>query len=404
MRSFDDARRALLADVKRVGIERIALRHAAGRVLAEGLVAREPLPRFDNSAMDGYAVAARDLEGTGPWTLPVVGESAAGAVPAPLVRESSCRVFTGAMVPAGADAVIMQEDVARSGGMITFTSRPRVGAHIRRAGEDMRAGERAVEAGTRLGPGHLALAGMLDRGELAVARPPVVVIVCTGNELRAAGDGGDASLLAASIAESNSAPIAALAAQATAVVRVAPIARDDPEATVRALTDALRTTDLLLTIGGVSVGDHDVVRPALERAGVTLDFWKVAMKPGKPLAVGRSAASHVLGLPGNPASAMVTFALFGMPLLRTMQGDVRPLPMPLMARLTAPRERSTERLELVRVSLAIVDGELVAHAHANQSSGAATSLAGSDGIAAIPAGAGELGAGARVEVFRWADF
>jgi molybdopterin molybdotransferase len=283
---------------------------------------------------------------------------------------------------------------------MTFAKRPAAGAHVRRAGEDMRAGDRAIEAGARLGPGHLALAAMLDRAELLVSRAPVVTIVCTGDELRAAGESAG---LAASIPESNSAPIAALASQANAIVRIAPIAKDDPIATRDAFIDALRTTDLLVTIGGVSVGDHDVVRPALERAGVTLEFWKVAMKPGKPLAVGRSASAHVLGLPGNPASAMVTFALFGVPLLRAMQNDRRPLPSPLRARLAEPAKRSPDRTELARVALDLRDGEIVARVHANQSSGAATSLAASDGVALLAPGDTPLDRGALVDVVRWAD-
>ncbi len=187
-------------------------------------------------------------------------------------------------------------------------------------------------------------------------------------------------------------------------MRVAPIARDEPQATVRAIEQALDGTDVLVTVGGVSVGDRDVVRPALERAGVKLDFWRVAIKPGKPLAVGRSGGGYVLGLPGNPASALVTFALFGMPLLRAMQGDAHPLPLPLRVRLGAERKRPADRLELVRAALAVEAGSLVARAHDNQSSGAATSLAYSDGLAFVPAGPGSLEAGSLVDFVRWSDF
>ena len=400
MLTLDEARDKLLDGVRRVGTERVALRDAAGLVLASELVARTPLPPFDNSAMDGYALALRDLVGEAPWTLRVEGESAAGRPPAPLSRAAACRIFTGAAIPAGADAVVMQEHVERIGEAITIAARPVAGAHIRCAGEDMRASETALRAGVRLGAGQLALAAMLDRAEIVVARRPIVVIVCTGDELRGPGDAG----ASASIPESNSAALAALAAQAGAIVRVAPIVQDDARATEVALLDALRTTDLVLTVGGVSVGDHDVVRPALERAGVILDFWKVAIKPGKPLAVGRSATSHVLGLPGNPASAMVTFALFGLPLLRAMQGDARVLPMALPARLTANVARTPDRLAFIRVALDIEGGELVARPLSNQSSGAATSLASSDGIASIPMGSGAMRAGERAFVFRWSDF
>jgi molybdopterin molybdotransferase len=397
--AFDGARARILREVRRIGPERVALADAAGRVVAEDLVATEPLPRFDNSAMDGYAVAIADLEGAGPWSLDVAGESSAGSEPSWLARGAACRIFTGAPVPERADAVIMQEHVTRDGDVVRFTSKPRVGQNIRRAGEDLERDSVAIAAGSRLGAGAIALAAMLGRSEIVVSRRPVVTIVCTGDELRSPGD----EPRPASIPESNSAPLATLARQAGASVRVAPIVRDDPRATQRALEQALQGTDLLLTVGGVSVGDHDVVRPALERAGVKLDFWRVAIKPGKPIAFGRGAHADVLGLPGNPASAIVTFTLFGMPLLRTMQRDARPLPMLLRARLVAARKRSPDRLELVRAMLQLDGGTLAARVHDNQSSGAATSLAHSDGLAFVPAGEGTMDAGAFVDFLRWSD-
>jgi molybdopterin molybdotransferase len=397
--AFDAARSRLLADVRRMGSERVAVGDAAGRVLSDDLVAHEPLPRFDNSAMDGYAVATADLEGSGPFSLDVAGESSAGKEPPWLARGAACRIFTGAPVPERADAVIMQEHVTRDGDVVRFPARPRPGQNVRRAGEDLASDTVAIPARTRLTAGGLALAAMLGRSELTVSRRPVVTIVCTGDELRSPGD----EARPASIPESNSAPLAALARQAGAVVRVAPITRDDPRATLRAIEHALDGSDVLLTVGGVSVGDHDVVRPALEKAGVTLDFWRVAIKPGKPIAFGRSAHASVLGLPGNPASAIVTFTLFGMPLLRAMQGDARPIPMPLRARLSAARKRSPDRLELVRAMLQLDNGMLAARVHDNQSSGSATSLASSDGLAFVPAGEGSLEAGAFVDFLRWSD-
>jgi molybdopterin molybdotransferase len=178
---------------------------------------------------------------------------------------------------------------------------------------------------------------------------------------------------------------------------------DDPAAIEEAVGAALEGTDLLITVGGVSVGDRDFVRPALERVGVTLDFWKVAIKPGKPLVVGSRKATHVLGLPGNPASALVTMALFGAPLLRVLQGDTRPVPTPFAARLDRGRKRSPDRMEFVRATLHVVDGALVARAHDNQASGAATSLATSDGLAMVPPGESPLEPTARVDFLRWND-
>ncbi|HEY8088981.1 MAG TPA: gephyrin-like molybdotransferase Glp [Polyangiaceae bacterium] len=397
--SFDQARSSILSDIPRLGTERVLVADAVGRVLADDLVAADPLPRFDNSAMDGYAVSTADFPGEGPWSLDVAGESTAGAEPSWLAKGAACRIFTGAAVPEGADAVVMQEHVTRDGDEVRFTARPKPGQNVRKAGEDLARDAVAIPARARLGPGAIALAAMLGRSELSVVRRPVVTILCTGNELRSAGD----EPRPASIPESNSAPLAALARQAGALARVAPIAKDDPRGTLRAIEQALDGTDVLLTVGGVSVGDHDFVRPALEQAGVKLDFWRVAIKPGKPLAFGRGPRSAVLGLPGNPASAIVTFTLFGMPLLRAMQRDARPLPLLLRARLSAARKRSPDRLELVRAALQLDGGTLAARVHDNQSSGAATSLASSDGLAFIPAGEGSMDAGAFVDFLRWSD-
>jgi molybdopterin molybdotransferase len=293
----------------------------------------------------------------------------------------------------------MQEHARREGEGLQFDARPKAGQHVRRAGEDLARDATAIQAGMRLTAGALALAAMLDRAELVVARRPRVTIMCTGDELRAPGS----ERFPASIPESNSAPLAALARQAGASVTIAPIVRDEPHATRRAIESALDGSDVLLTVGGVSVGDHDLVRAALDDAGVALDFWKVAIKPGKPLLVGKSAGAHVLGLPGNPASALVTFLMFGMPLLRAMQGDARPVPMPLFVRLAVARKRSPDRLELLRATLHPHGEVLSARPCDNQASGSATNLAHSDGVALVPPGTDLLEAEAPLSFVRWSD-
>ena len=399
MLAFDEARARLLSSAARLPTERVMVADAWGRVLAADLAAETPLPPFDYSAMDGYAVATADLEGEPPWTLPVFGESPAGGLPAPLPTRTATRIFTGGRLPHRADAVVMQESVTRRGDTVGLQTRPDTGQHIRRAGEDLAPGARAIAAGTRLSAGALALAAMLDRPELVVARRPRVTILCTGDELRASGEGARPG----SIPESNSAPLAALASQGGAAVHVAPIVPDDPAAIERAVGAALERSDLLITVGGVSVGDRDHVRPALERAGVTLDFWKVAIKPGKPLVVGSRGTSHVLGLPGNPASALVTMAIFGVPLLRVLQGDARPLPTVFAVRLDRGRKRSPDRMEFVRATLHVADGALIARAHDNQASGSATSLATSDGLALVPPGDVPLEPTVRLDFLRWND-
>jgi molybdopterin molybdotransferase len=399
MLTFDEARRRLLDAVRPLPAERVPVELAAGRVLAEDVAAAGPLPPFDASAMDGYALAVAVLAGEGPWELSLAGESRAGEPPPALLAGTCMRILTGAPLPAGADAVVMQEKVGVEAGRVRFTARPAPGQNVRRAGEDLPAGAPALASGTRLGFTQVALAAAADRGDLLVARRPQVAILATGSELRRPGS----VPRPASIPESNAVALAAMASLAGASVRVLPAVADDAGATVRAIEAGLSGSDVLLTVGGVSVGDHDVVRPALERAGVALDFWKVAIKPGKPLAVGRSPTCTVLGLPGNPASAIVTFALFGMPLLRALQGDRAPLPSALAARLAAPVRHATGRMEFLRVRLAVEAGILVAAPLPNQASGSVPTLAQADALAVLPAEVEALEAGASVEVIRFSD-
>jgi molybdopterin molybdotransferase len=390
MISFDEAEARFLAlgaeiGATVVGPERVSIDAASGRVLAEDLLSVSDLPPFDYSAMDGYAVALASFPGEGPWTLPVLGESRTGAAPDDLLAGCACRILTGAPIPKGAEAVVMQERVARVGDRATFDAKPRDGANIRRRGEDLARGGLAVARGTRLRPAHLGLAAACDRAWLEVARRPVVTILSTGDELRSPGTlpPGDSG---GSIPESNGVALRAMAERAGATARVAPIVRDDRAETERAMALALEGCDVLLTVGGVSVGDHDWVRPALERIGATLDFWKVAMKPGKPLVLGRKGRSIVVGLPGNPASAMITFALFGVPLLRAMQGDRAPVAPRRRARCAGFARAEAGRTELVRVTLSAgEDGETWATPLGNQASGATSSLAQADALLRVPA-------------------
>jgi molybdopterin molybdotransferase len=277
----------------------------------------------------------------------------------------------------------------------------RPGQHVRRRGEDLEPGAEALPSGARLGPAALGLAASLDYTALEVSRRPRVRVLCTGDELRPPGTPD----VPGSIPESISIGLCVMARRACASVEVAPYAADEQEATERAVGSALEGADLLLTVGGVSVGHHDWVRPALAAHDVELEFWKVAIKPGKPVALGRSGDEGplVLCLPGNPASALITFGLFGMPLLRAMQGDLSPVPGTLRLPLAAPIKHKTGRLEFVRAQLTRQGDETRVTPLSNQASGAQTSLAWSDALAMLPAEIDRLAEGDLVETLRWHD-
>jgi molybdopterin molybdotransferase len=398
MLTFDEAR-ALLVDAARPLLSELVRTEAAlGRVLAEPLTASSPIPPFPYSAMDGYALAVADLSSEKPWRLPVEGESRTGRPAQPLAPGKAARISTGAELPRGADAVIPQELTTLDTLGLELHELPRRGQHIRRAGEDLEAHAIAIEQGTRLGPAHLGLALSLDAVELRVTRRPRVAILATGDELRTAGS----ERTPGKIPDSISLPLKGLAERAGASARILTRVADERAATERAIAEGLAETDLLLTIGGVSVGDHDWVRPALEGQGVELEFWKVAIKPGKPIAFGRrpGGSPAVLGLPGNPASALVTFSLFGVPFLRALQGDRRPLPHTTKLPLARAFSHKPGRLEFVRATLETVAGGSVARPLENQASGALTSLAWADALALIPAEVARVEAGTLVDVFR----
>ena len=393
MLTFEEAQKRVLALAKVRPAESVALDACAGRVLAEDVRAPADVPSFAASTMDGFAVRAADV---GDDPMPVAGESRAGGAAPELAPKSACRVFTGAPMPRGADAVIMQEDADRSGDAVRFRTRPAAGAFVRRRGDDLRAGEIALARGARLGAAEIAMLCGLDRADARVAGAPRVVVVPTGDELREPGAAGGPS----SIAESNSRAVAAMAGRAGArVERRAPVPDDEPRVRA-AFASALDACDVLVTIGGVSVGEHDLVRGALEACGVRLDFWRVAIKPGKPLAIGARGDAVVVGLPGNPVSALVTFALFGVPLLRAMQGDARPSPRPSRARLAAPVTRKSGRLELARARF---DEAGRVALLPNQASAAIVGLCRAEVLACLPRDAERLETGDEIDVFDRAE-
>ena len=392
MLSFTEALKRVLDGVEPLGAERVGLRAAAGRVLARDVVAGSPLPRFDYSAMDGYAVHSRDFEGPGPWRLPLTAENRAGMSPEPLARGGAARIFTGALIPSGADAVVAQEDTRAGADGVTFELAPPLGQHIRRRGEDLAEGATALRAGTRLGPHQLGLAAALDQVELLVARRPRVSIISTGDELRAVGRPGPIH----TIPESNGLSVAIESERVGARAELAELAGDDTTRMAASFTELLGATDVLVTIGGVSVGDYDLVRPALEAAGARLDFWRVQIKPGRPLAFGRCGKTRILGLPGNPASAQLTFLLFGIPLLRALQGERATFPRFHEARLLQELRQKPGRLGFYRGVLGPDGVEPLG----NQASGSVVGLSEANALIAVPAESHGYGAGEVVQILR----
>ncbi len=323
--------------------ETVSLVDALGRYAARDVLARRTQPATDLSAMDGYAI--RFAERPGPWT--VVGESAAGGgLDRALLPGEAARIFTGAPVPAGADTLLIQEAATCAGARGTMTGEgpPTIGAHVRPAGGDFREGSRLLAQGSMIGAAAIALAASGGHGTLPVRRRPRVALLSTGNELVPAGEPTPGALLPAS----NGPMIAALLGHSACTVTDHGIVRDDLDAIAAAFAHMAGDSDIILTTGGASVGDHDLVLPALKQAGATIDFWRVRMKPGKPVMIGTLGEAIVLGLPGNPVSAFVTATLFAKPLIAHLLGAARSVPTPITARLAAPLPATGNRAEYVR--------------------------------------------------------
>jgi len=385
--SIDEARALVLGAVDGpLDLEEVAVDEALDRVLARDVVAAADVPSRDNSAMDGFAVAAGDA---GRVLTVVAGDEARAGAPAagPPGPHAALRISTGAHVPPGTEAVVPVEQTEPAGdGAIRVTAAVAPGQHVRRAGEDTAAGATVLAAGTRFGPAELGVAVVAGRGTVPVAPAPRVAIVSTGDELVPAG----APLAPGQLHDSNSVVLAALAARAGARVVAHERARDTLGETHQALARALAVADVVLVSGGVSVGPHDHVKPALEALGVDEVFWRVRLRPGGPTWFGRRGATLVFGLPGNPVSSTVTCVLFARPALLALQG-ADPAPVRTTVRLAAALPRNPGRDEAVRVRLDPATG--AATPTGPQGSHVTTSMLAADALAIVPQGDGELPAG-----------
>ncbi len=387
--SVEEAQRRALAPVAALGAERVPVATALGRVLAEDVVAPHDVPPHDNSAMDGYAVRAADaVDGA---TLRVVGEVAAGQVATrALAAGEAYRIMTGAPIPPGADAVIMQEQCERAGDVVTLRRSVKLREHVRDRGEDVRAGSVVLRRGVTLRAAELGTLASARRAQVAVTRRPQVAILSTGDELRDV----DQPLDAGAIADSNSYALAALTREAGGEPRVLPIVRDDPAALAEAIAEA-RRADLIVSTGGVSVGEHDHVKAVLEQLGATLTAWRVDMKPGKPVALAVLDGTPYYGLPGNPVSSMVAFTLFVRPAIRAALGCAQPLDLErATVRLDTPLAVRGDRRQFLRARLRFVDGRLVATPMPRQGSGVLSSMLGANGLLVVDAGTHQFDAGA----------
>ncbi|HUV98719.1 MAG TPA: gephyrin-like molybdotransferase Glp [Gallionella sp.] len=392
--SVTNAQQRVLECVHKLDTESVELARSIGRVLADDVRANRDLPPYDVSAMDGYAVRSADLAKI-PAVLEIIEDIKAGDLPRSTVRAGQCaRIMTGAPVPQGADAVIRVEDTqASTENRVQINAAVKPGNDIRLQGEGMRNGDVVLTAGTEITPGVTGVLATVKRARVQVYRRPRVAILSTGNELEGMDDPVDPDKIPNSNSYALMAQVQALGIEPDLLG----IARDDPAELKDYLQRGLGF-DVLLVSGGTSVGVHDYVRPVIESLGVQMKFWRVAMKPGHPVAFGITAHTRFFGLPGNPVSSMVCFEQFVAPALRRMMGHQRLFRRTITARLTHSIKHQPGRSEFVRVTLAKEASGYAATSTGAQGSGMLLSMARADGLLVVPAGSGGLAAGEQVMV------
>jgi molybdopterin molybdotransferase len=399
MLTVEEAQARVLGEIEPIGLERVPIAEALGRVLAESVTAPFDIPRRDNTAMDGFAVWSEDVAGAtpeAPVVLDVIETIPAGYVPSLEVAPgTAARIMTGASIPEGADAVVIVENTEAEGDRVRIFKGVGKGANIRRRGEDVREGAVVLTQGAELGAGAVGLLASLCRGVVTVGRRPTVSIVSTGDELVDT----DTEPGPGQIVNSNAYSLAALAREAGASPVVLPIARDSLDEIAGSLRAAAEA-DVVITSGGVSVGDFDYVKAALDALGAETRFWRVSMKPGKPVVFARLIGKPFFGLPGNPVSCMVGFHLFVRPALRKMMrvGEERLMRSVVEAVLANDVRSTGDRRNYLRAVVSSAGDRLVAATKPAQGSGVLSSMVGANGLVIVPEGTTTIAAGERVAV------
>ncbi len=397
MITVDEARATILGKIKTKGTENVSIDDALGRILAEDVIARRNNPPMDNSAMDGYALIAADIQSAtpdNPVPLKVVEDIPAGAVAQGTLKTGQAmRIMTGAPIPEGADAVLMQEDTDRDGDTVLVKDKADVGENIRLSGEDVKAGEVVLPKGIALTPSHIGMLAVVGRARVAVGQRPTVAILSTGDEIVDLDQVPEGP----QIYNSNGYMLAAQVRSAGGIPQYLGIAVDEEKDLLEKFEWALQS-DIVVSSGGVSVGDFDLVKASLQKMGNEMAFWKVAMKPGKPLAFGKIGEKPVFGLPGNPVSSFVSFEQFVRPAIHKMMGASE-LGLPtVQAKLTRDLQKRTERVHFMSAVVSWDGGEYTVAPAEEQGSGVLKSTVTANSLLVFPLEKKELKSGEWVTV------
>ena len=393
----DEARKIILEKIKVQGTEKVSISEALGRILSEDIIARRNNPPMDNSAMDGYALKAKDIElatSENPIKLEIIEDLAAGYSPKMSIQSGQAvRIMTGAPIPEGADAVIMQEDTERNENSVQVKDKAEIRENIRDAGEDVREGETVIKKGAKLLPAHIGMMAVVGRSSVLVGRRPSVAILSTGDEIKDLDD----SLSGPCIYNSNGYMLAAQVKSAGGIPSYLGIARDNEEDLMEKFNWALQC-DMVVSSGGVSVGDYDLVKASLKKMGQEMLFWKVAMKPGKPLAFGRIDTVPIFGLPGNPVSSFVSFEQFVRPSIRKMMGASQLSHLLVQAKLTHTVHKKAGRQHFLSAYVKWENGTCTVSPTQEQGSGILKSTVNANGLLIFPLELTEMTKGTEVTV------